>query len=204
MKRKDDTSLHSETARIAASYVPEWKFTRQAPDAGSVVAILLDEMRADSVARLDSVMHKHRIQYLNLFDSLVQEPVEAARSYVCFSPVAGMEEPVHVPAHTQLLAEDAATGAAMVFETAHGITAVNAQLESVFATDKNSDCIVRLLGSEGQSAAAEEPGAFTAFDLSGENCARHMLLLGFERVFDAFDAQRIGLRLETADPAQAV
>lgn len=196
MKRSDAAIVHEETRRIAESYVPEWHFTTQAPDVGSVVAILLDEMRADSLGRLDGVMHKHRIQYLNLFDSLVSEPVEAARAYVRFSPVASMDTPVHVPAGTQLLAEDDA-GTSMVFETLHGITATNAQMTAVYTTDHDSDRIVCLRGEK----AAEEK-SFRAFDLSADNCARHMLLLGFERVFDAFDAERIGLCLETADPAR--
>ena len=55
---------------LARSYVPEWHFTAENPDVGSVLAILVDDMLTQSSDRLFRALHKHRIQYLNLFDRL--------------------------------------------------------------------------------------------------------------------------------------
>lgn len=184
--------------RLAASYVPEWKCDPGAPDAGTAAAMLVEDMRADSEQRLAQVLGKHRVQYLNLFDRLRVRPAEAAEGYVQFTPVAGMQEPVQVPAGTQLLAEDAAGGGSMVFETMHGITAAAAQLAAVYETDRASDRIVCLRGRE-----AAGDGAFRLFDFSGSNQARHVLLLAFDDALDAFSASELGLRLHTADPAHA-
>ena len=196
-KKESTAARYEELAALAASYVPEWKFTPAAPDPGAALAMLVDDMRADSLDRFSRVLHKHRIQYLNLFDRLVQEPVAAAQSYLCFTPVSGAAEPVPVPAGTRLLADDPESGRTMAFETVYGITATTAEVTGVVAAEGASDRISWLMG---RSGAQGERQPFGAFDLSGTNCARHRLLLGFGRVLDFFSAPQLGLRVTTLDP----
>ncbi len=198
MNGKQNVAPHEKLRELARSYVPEWRFSAENPDAGSVTAILIDHMLSDSESRMEQVWHKHQIQYYNLFDRLKEEPIESAKSYVKFTPVAGMDDPVHIPKGTRLLAEEENGGQQLTFETAYGITTTSASLEEVCVTDRESDRIVRLF--EGGEGEQPERCTFTAFDLSAENQAKHRLLLGFDRAFDRMDSDRVGLWVETVNP----
>ena len=156
------TSGRPALAALARSYVPEWRFDEKNPDSGSAVALLVDDMLLESEKRLGRAIGKYRVQYLNLFDRLREEPSESAKSFVRFTQAAGMDDPVHVPRGTRLYAEE--KGRRLVFETTHAITATQAELVSVAVTDGATDRIVRLL-DKGAPGASE--GSFTAFDLSG-------------------------------------
>ncbi len=194
---KPAAARHTALAALARAYLPEWNFSQEQPDSGSAVAMLIDDMLGESEKRLSQAIHKYKIQYLNLFDRLKEEPVESAKSYVRFTQVSGMEQPVHVPKGTRLIAEDPVAYRRLIFETAYAITTTSARLVSVCSTDKGSDRIVRLLDHQD---GAEDSKGFTAFGLMEENEAEHRLLLGFDGVFDAMDGLSIGLRIETQDP----
>ncbi|MEG1849716.1 MAG: hypothetical protein RR197_04085, partial [Oscillospiraceae bacterium] len=182
---------------LARTYVPEWRFSEQNPDVGSVAAILIDDMFSQSEARFSQVLHKHKIQYLNLFDRLKEEPIESAKSYVRFSQVAGMDGPVAVPRGTKLISEDEKTGEQLLFETTHGITTTPAELVSVCVTDGETDRISRLVDS---AAGDSSQCRFSAFGLSEENEAEHLLLLGYDTALDEMSDLSLGLRIAASTP----
>ena len=191
--------MRERMRRLAASYTPEWKFSAEAPDAGSVIAELAAGLLAETADRLDRVPHKHKIQYLNLFDGLREEPVEAAKSYVRFDTVAGIDEPVFIPKGTRLLADSSGADGQVVFETAYGITAADTSLVSVVATNGDADAIVPLLERDGDSGAGV---SFTAFDTSGDSVTEHLFLLGFDSLFDELHSLRLHLDIEAASPEE--
>lgn len=186
---------HEKLAALAAAYVPQWRFSPEQPDPGTVVALLVDDMLAQSEDRLKRAIHKYKVQYLNLFHYLKMEPLESAKSYVRFTQVAGMDRPVHIPKGTQLTAEVPADGKRLVFETSYAITTTHATIEEVFATDGKEDCIVRLADGEKKS--------FRAFDILGVNEAEHRLLLFYRNAFDAINDVPLGLKFSTFDPESA-
>ena len=73
--------------KLMNSYVPEFAYEPGASDPGSVLTDLCAEMIGTCEERYSRVLSKHRIQYLNLFDPLIQEPVSASRGYVQFQAV---------------------------------------------------------------------------------------------------------------------
>lgn len=184
---RDNSELDEKLRKLARSYVPEWSFSKG--DAGSAVALLFSQMLAESRGRYGRVLHKHKLQYLNLFDRYKEEPLEPARGYVRFLPAAGSAEPIHIPKGTRLLA-DSEVGQ-IVFETSYGITACTAEPEAVYTT--GGDVII-------EQALRQPDGslpAFQAFGLTGENRAEHLLLLGFNRLFDECEALNLSLSVET-------
>ena len=176
MKQADKARLRARLEALARAYVPQWRFAPDDPDVGSVAALLLEEMQADSERRFDDVLRMHKIHYLNLFDRLRPDPVHAARSYVRFTPVAGADAPVYVPRKTQLLADSGDGGPALVFETCEGITASAAELNAVVTAEQASDRIVTVL--DGQDARSCR---FTPFDPQRASEAHHVLTLAFDR-----------------------
>ena len=193
MKNNKETPIISKMQALAKSYAPEWKFSVENPDPGSVLAMLCCDMMQESHKRFNQVLHKHKIQYLNLFDRLKQEPIESAGTYVRFTPVAGVDEPVEVAKGTQLYAETETTGRRIVFETMQSITVTPAQLSAVYATDKRKDCIVELMKQDENA----ENVKFFAFDLSAENKTEHTFLLAFENAFDHLNKLDLALRIHT-------
>ncbi|MDL2232083.1 hypothetical protein LJC63_00695 [Ruminococcaceae bacterium OttesenSCG-928-L11] len=187
-------SMLDKMRQLAAAYVPEWRFDPDNPDSGAALALLTQSMLAESASRFDHVLHKHKIQYLNLFDRLKEEPVESARSYVRFYPVPGIDEPVFIPRGSQLLANSRSGKHRVTFETAYGITAVGAELEALFATDKDGDAIVEVLSS--RTGGTAEKCLFTAFGTDLDNQSEHMLLLGYDDLLDGLDSLRLQVEVQ--------
>lgn len=194
-----DTLLEKMKA-LAESYVPEWSFSETDPDAGSVVALLYKNMLEGSEQRLGKVLHKHKIQYLNLFDRLRDEPAEAARSFVRFEPVAGAPGAVYVPAGTSLIASGETTDQQIVFETTHGITATTAGLAAVYATDGKNGTIVRQFSKEDNGSA--ERCRLTAFTGADENLEEHRLIIGVGNMFDHLSGLDVELLVSAASPEE--
>lgn len=184
--------MRQQLHKLAESYTPEWNFTQEDPDAGSVLGILVADMLEGSRKKLESVMHKHKLQYMNRFDALLKEPASSARSYVQMIPVAGSEEWMPVPKGTELSAEEQEHE--MIFQTMHDICLRDSHLLSVTVTDGNKDSIVHL--------PAE--GGFTAFDDSGENQAFHGCLICYEGVLDGCEDLELCWILDTEEPQDAV
>ncbi len=187
---------HERLAKLASSYVPEWRFDEQNPDAGSVVALLIDDMLNHTEDNFSRVMDKHKIQYLNLFDLLVEEPIASAKSYVKFTAVTGSGEGAYIPKATTLLADDGTGETPITFETDYAITTTEAKVEAIFVTDKQTDRLGCLYNG---TNAENIEGGVGVFDLSGDNETQHLLLLGFKNIFDDLTDLRLGLSIETVE-----
>jgi len=162
------------------SYVPEFAYKKDGNDAGSVLSNLCGSMLEECVKRYDRVIPKHRIQYLNMFNSFLKEPVSASKGYVQFQPVTGYTGMVPVPKKTRVMA----TGVAeeeLIFETEHDVTVSDTAPEWIVVTDRNTDRIVVHPYEE------KKKEAFFAFDIRGENCAEHRLYLGFDELFSSLN-----------------
>ena len=86
MIREGDKSME-KLKKLMNSYVPEFAYEPGASDPGSVLTDLCAEMIGTCEERYSRVLSKHRIQYLNLFDPLIQEPVRIHRiSFTILSP----------------------------------------------------------------------------------------------------------------------
>lgn len=198
MQDESRRALREKMTALAQSYVPEWRFSPDDPDAGSVMALLLEDMLADSENRFSEVGRMHRIHYLNLFDRLCPRPARPAQSYVRFTPVAGADRPVFVPRGTTLLADDETGGETLTFETEYGITVTQAGLRAIVEAQREGDRITTLFdGGEARSCT------FTPFDPAHTSEAHHMLTLEFGRGLEALGGGEIGLRVRTPNPDDA-
>ncbi len=189
-----NTPIERKIEALAKSYVPEWSYSKENPDSGTALAILISEMLSISESRLEKVLHKHKLQYLNMFDRIMDEPVESAKSYIKFTPVDGIAEPVFVPKGTELFAD--VNSERITFETTHGITAVNSKLAVVYSTDAQSDSIVKL----GPVDVKKPLDEFAAFGIEGENLAKHSFVMAFDDVFDYAQGVDFSLKITTVDP----
>lgn len=192
--------LTEQLEKLAKSYTPEWSFSKENPDAGSVLGLLITDMLSNSSEQLEKAMHKHKIQYLNRFDRLVEEPVSAARGYVQFRPVAGVEDLMLVPAGTAVSAQSGEKE--IVFETAHDICLADSGITAVLVTDQKEDRIVSL--AECREDERLEKLSVRAFDVNGINEASHVFYLGLEPVLEGGSGVDILLELRAKEMQDAV
>ena len=193
-----NNALRRRMQALARAYVPEWRFDPREPDVGSVAALLIEDMLADSEKRFGEVLRMHKVHYLNLFDRLRPDPAVSASSYVRFEPVAGADGPVYVPRGTALLAENQQGGPSLVFETTEGISATPARLNAIVAAQRENDRIVTVL--DGENA---ERCTFTAFDPEPPSEAHHVLTMAFDHGLQDLSAGEVGLKLSTPYPQDA-
>lgn len=194
------TKMREQLHKLAQSYTPEWHFTTENPDAGSVLGILISDMLEDSSQRLNRAMHKHKIHYLNRFDALMKEPVSASKGYVQFTPVAGSEGLMVVPKGTELSAD--AGEQEILFETMHDVCLADAGITSVIVTDGREDKIVFHAGKETQQRLNQV--ACKAFDCSGTNEASHLFYICFDSILDDTQGLRLVLKVEAEKQEEAV
>ncbi|MCL2399889.1 MAG: hypothetical protein FWC91_09145, partial [Defluviitaleaceae bacterium] len=177
---------------LAKSYTPEWKFsTDPGCDEGSAAAIIFQNILNDSEKRLASIMHKHKIQYMNLFDKFKDEPMETAKSYVKFNTVTGAPNAVYVKKGTKVFADSEKTTQRIVFETQDNIAATSAKLSDIYITDSRKEWI------EHKSLESDLP--FTAFLAKGENLSEHRFIMGFADAFDNLNNLDIELTFSSGE-----
>ena len=176
-------NTYEKLHRLMNSYVPEFAYQKDGKDPGSVLSNLCGSMIAESVKSYERVIPKHQVQYLNLFDSMIKEPVSASKGYVQFQPVTGYTEMVPIPAKTRVMA----TGEnleELIFETTHDMVISDTVPEWITVTDSVQDKVV-------VRPYQEKKEAFYAFDVRGENSAGHRLYLGFDELFSDLNGLNI-------------
>lgn len=193
------TKMREQLHRLAQSYTPEWHFTQENPDAGSVLGILISDMLEDSSKRLERAMHKHKVHYLNRFDALIKEPVSASKGYVQFTPVTGSEGIMIVPKGTELSAD--AQEQEILFETMHDICLADSGITSVIVTDGREDKIVFAAGRDTEERLTQITGK--AFDCSGTNEASHLFYICFDSILDNTEGVELVLKIEAEKREEA-
>ena len=79
--------LYRRVEELAASYTPEWRFSRQEPDVGSTLALLFAGQMADNLRRLNRLPEKYHTEFVNLLGLTLQPAspalgVEIGRAHV--------------------------------------------------------------------------------------------------------------------------
>ena len=188
-------NTYEKLQRLMNSYVPEFAYNRDGKDPGSVLSNLCGGMLDECAKRYDRVIPKHRIQYLNMFDSLLKEPVSASKGYVQFHPVAGYTGMVPVPAKTRVMGIGAGEEE-LIFETEHDMTVSDTTPEWIAVTERQSDRVVVRPYGENENAP------FWGFDIRGKNEAEHRLYLGFEELFSYLNGLDLYVFVEAFSEAE--
>ena len=192
-----DNQTYEKLQKLMHSYVPEFAYEHGASDPGCVLTDLCGTMMEESRERYGKVIPRHRIQYLNLFEHLLKEPVSASRAYVQFRPVSGYEGKVAIPAGTQVLSPSSEAGD-IVFQTEHGMTISDTAPELIVVTDREQDRIIKRNYSE------QNPTSFRAFGTEGVNCTVHQLYLCFENLFDWMSGLDLFLQVQARSEERRV
>ncbi|MBQ9347601.1 MAG: hypothetical protein IJT94_09730, partial [Oscillibacter sp.] len=158
--------VRATAARLAKAYTPEWRLDSPGDDPGEAILDLFCSMHHQSIQRWNTVPEKLYLEFLNQIGC--QEPgATPSQGIMRFMPHDTADEPVSVPAGTQVFTPDEA-GENVVFETLRPIQATAANLEEIWYANADRDEIRRLDLTRANRFFAPE----------GEPVQRHRLALG--------------------------
>ncbi|QNU66042.1 baseplate J/gp47 family protein [Ruminiclostridium herbifermentans] len=112
---KDYTELIDKMIENFHYYTPEWRYTKQNPDAGSALFLIFAEMFKGNIDRFKKVPYKNYIAFLNML-GISTLPATAARAYITAKLLPGVTESVMIPAGTKFSANKAESEK-VIFET---------------------------------------------------------------------------------------
>ncbi len=191
--RESKRDILDRIAALAHSYVPEWRFTEENPDPGSVVALLFAEMLEGTVKRYNRMLYKHHIAFLNNLDISVM-PSVPARGVVCFEQSADFITGVHVPAGTRLIGGSEISGGNLVFETQRSLFITPAGIASIIFDCPADDKIALLFDGE-DDLREKRLSLFNGN--AGENIQKHFLAMCHRNVLNIGANTMIRLSLES-------
>ncbi|WP_024865152.1 hypothetical protein [Butyrivibrio sp. FCS014] len=220
--------IENKIEKLRKSYTPEWKFDRENPDAGSVIAQVFARQTVENNMLMSQMPERYHMEFVNMLDATLR-PAQPAASMVIFNYGQAGLMGTQVPKGTRLTADsDTTESGFVVFETERNLYVTDAQIRSVFATDaengtispifgdiKTPDIITgdisytlddedfteELLPSEEEEAEELEPSYIVPpFTLFGEksNVGVSVFTIYEQRLFDGID-EPIYIRLEGAE-----
>lgn len=129
--------IYEQINTLAKSYTPEWKFTTQNPDIGSVIGIIFAKQFEESIKHYNMFLDKCHLEYMNML-GISQRPSEPAKLIAEFKPVAGSDS-VYIPKGTALVAQTEDDEAMrVIFEVDSPICVTSARIKAVIMSDKEA------------------------------------------------------------------
>ena len=177
----------SEIRELSLSYTPEWKFSRDDPDIGSVIGMIFAEQMEGSINRLNQSIFNYHTEFVNMLGvSLL--PANPACSIVLMGLADNTIRGTIVPHGTQLLSkpvtreEDTDIAGAVqgdkiadddrepaVFETAHDVYVTSSKITDIYMVSGDSGSVVPLLGELKQPDYFEKTKPAEEGKVPGEN-----------------------------------
>lgn len=201
-KKTPEEEINERIQKLAGCYVPEWKYDRANPDAGSVIALITAGQMRDNRMRLQQMQEEYRRELAGML-GLSLLPAKPAGAVVLMKLSQDTAPGVYLPKGTKLLAQGGAEDG-ITFETAQGLYVTGARLETVFMVSGETGSVIPVLGSlwglselgRPEKSEAREPGPFSLFDFAKERgMERNALLLYHESLFDGC-GQTISIHIE--------
>ncbi|MFD2114159.1 baseplate J/gp47 family protein [Paenibacillus yanchengensis] len=179
--QRTQKQIIEQLQKMAASYVPEWRFSLDNPDPGSALALLFAHLLEGNIARLNQVPLKSFITFLNHFQ-VSFSPARPALAYLTFKLAEGTPQEVYVEKGLQIAAISPQQIEPIIFETAGPVVLTPAQITSVYALQPSRDSIV-LLAEQTDGLIGEAGNGTVLFDHSGVNMQQHVLYLRHNFLF---------------------
>ena len=216
-KPQSTEDIENRIEELAKSYVPEWKFDRRNPDAGSVIAQIFARQTEENNRLMSQMPERYHIEFVNMIDATLRSAQPSA-SIVVFNLEGGSTVGTQIPKGTRLSAEsDESESGYVVFETGKNIFVTDSRIKSVFMTDAEDGTISPLFGNfdipdiiaknqmiiddEEEEVNGEisdedipeiyEPTEVPPFTLFGEKktIGKSILIMYHDRLFDGIDEE---------------
>lgn len=157
----------------AKQYVPEWRYDREHPDAGTALVSLFADMMYDNIKRFNQSV---AMDILSFFDEVNAKllPARPAEGFITFALPIGLESEEEVPRGTRLLAETPEEQ--LVFETQEEVLVRQMNIGKIYLSNPYEDSIYQIFDRE-----TEELPSFFLFRNGEENLQQHSLFFCFDK-----------------------
>ncbi|WP_035777259.1 hypothetical protein [Butyrivibrio sp. AE3004] len=220
--------IENRIEELRKSYTPEWKFDRDNPDAGSVIAQIFARQTEENNRLMSQMPERYHMEFVNLLDSSLK-PAQPSASIVIFNMEGGTVPGARVPKGTRLSASsDKTESGSVIFETERNLYVTNAKIKAAFMTDAERGTFTPVFGdfnipeivtgtldsirgeeermallnesAEELAEAEEVSSAIPPFTLFGEkeDIGRSILIIYEERLFDGA-GESVYIRFTDAD-----
>ncbi len=196
----------SEVNRLAECYTPEWNFTTENPDIGSVIAMLFAKQFGDNIESFNRLYEKYHTEFINLQD-LTLKPMTPATGVVTATLIDGIPDlSAVIPMGTKFLGVDAENpDENVIFEATADSYISDTKLKQVFQTSSDCGKIINVFGDAEKLSVIDFPTEenlelfetvpvlkkFRLFDFSTEGIELNGLLLMHKAVFDTDETGKI-------------
>ena len=117
------------------SYAPEWKFDKENPDAGTVMAQIFARQIEENNRLMSQMPERYHLEFVNMLDSTLK-PAQPAGSMVVFNMDTETLMGTQVPKGTRLSAgSDQSDSGFLIYETDRNLFVTESQIKNVFMTD---------------------------------------------------------------------
>ncbi|MBE5826547.1 MAG: hypothetical protein E7307_07910 [Butyrivibrio sp.] len=138
--------IENKIEKLRKSYTPEWKFDKDNPDAGSVIAQIFARQTLENNMLMSQMPERYHMEFVNMLDATLR-PAQPAASIVIFNYGQAGLMGTQVPKGTRLTAEsDGTESGFVVFETERNLYITDASIRNVFATDAENGTISPIFG----------------------------------------------------------
>ena len=96
--------IEEKIEKLAASYIPEWRFDRNDPDIGSVIAQVFAKQTEENYNLMSLMPERYHLEFVNMLDFTLN-PAQPAGSLVIFNLYGGVLPGAQLPKGTRLSAE---------------------------------------------------------------------------------------------------
>ena len=125
--------LRAELKRLAASYTPEWAFSEENPDVGSVVALIFANQMSENIRKMNLVLDKYHTEFVNMLN-LSLRPAYPASGVAVLELLEGGVPGVYVPGGTRLIGQgNGEEDRQILFETTSDLYVTSSRLRDVIA-----------------------------------------------------------------------
>ena len=145
-KPQSAEDIENRIEELRKSYTPEWKFDRDNPDAGSVIAQIYAREMEENNRLMSQMPERYHMEFVNMLDSTLR-PAQPAASMVIFNMDGGTIAGTQIPKGTRLSAEsDKSDSGFVVFETERSLYVTGARIRAAFQTDSERGTLSPIYG----------------------------------------------------------
>jgi len=208
-RRRED--ILKEIGKLAASYTPEWHFSEEDPDLGSVLALLYADQMEENIRRYNTLLERDYVEFVNMM-GVSPRPACPAHSIAVMDLVSETVPGLRLSKGVKLLGGKG-DSRNLIFETAHSVYVTKARIKSVFMASGKEGKIIPIAGvfppveyvpgrqvqqeseaeeseiegPRGETASQEAGYPFTLFDFSGQGYGKTGVLFYHPYLFDVED-----------------
>ena len=171
MEKMSKKDIIDYMRKCAKQYVPEWRYDKNQPDAGTALVSIFADMMYDNFKKFNLSVAGDLFSFFDGINAKLL-PASPAEGFVVFGMPEGLLSEAEVPMGTRLLAEGEEEQ--LVFETQEEVLVCPLDIQKIFLAAPKEDAIYELFDPKKDSAPS-----FFLFQDGTENLQHHLLVFCF-------------------------